>query len=133
MKSHTEYLWFNTDSRRQYLNITDKVSEAVRKSGINEGFVLVSAMHITAAVYVNDAEEGLIQDIDEWLEGLAPYGKDYRHHRTGEDNGDAHLKSLLMHHQVIVPITGGKLDLGTWQQIYYAEFDGRRKKRVIIK
>ena len=133
MKSHTEYLWFNTDSRRQYLNITDKVSGAVRKSGINEGFVLVSAMHITASVYVNDAEEGLIQDIDEWLEGLAPYGKDYRHHRTGEDNGDAHLKSLLMHHQVIVPITGGKLDLGTWQQIYYAEFDGRRKKRVIIK
>ncbi len=133
MKSHTEYLWFNTDSRRQYLNITDKVSEAVRKSEINEGLVLVSAMHITAAVYVNDAEEGLIQDIDEWLEGLAPYGKDYRHHRTGEDNGDAHLKSLLMHHQVIVPITGGKLDLGTWQQVYYAEFDGRRKKRVIIK
>ncbi|MEE9515190.1 MAG: secondary thiamine-phosphate synthase enzyme YjbQ [Candidatus Brocadiales bacterium] len=90
-------------------------------------------MHITASVYVNDAEEGLIQDIDEWLEGLAPYGKDYRHHRTGEDNGDAHLKSLLMHHEVTVPITKGKPDLGPWQQIYYAEFDGHRKKRVIIK
>lgn len=133
MKSHTEYLWFNTDTRRQYINVTEKVSGAVSKSGIKEGFVLVSAMHITASVYVNDAEEGLIQDIDEWLEGLAPYGRDYRHHRTGEDNGDAHLKSLLMHHEVIVPITKGKLDLGPWQQIYYAEFDGRRKKRVIIK
>ncbi|MEE9200492.1 MAG: secondary thiamine-phosphate synthase enzyme YjbQ [Candidatus Brocadiales bacterium] len=133
MKSHTEYLWFNTDTRRQYLNITENVSEAIRKSGINEGLALVSAMHITASVYVNDAEEGLIQDIDEWLEGLAPYGKDYRHHRTGEDNGDAHLKALLMHHEVTVPITKGKPDLGPWQQIYYAEFDGRRKKRVIIK
>lgn len=133
MKSHTEYLWFNIDTRRQYINVTDKVSEAVRKSGIQEGFVLVSAMHITASVYVNDAEEGLIQDIDEWLDGLTPYGRDYRHHRTGEDNGDAHLKSLLMHHQVIVPITKGRLDLGPWQQVYYAEFDGRRKKRVVIK
>ncbi|MFQ5957236.1 MAG: secondary thiamine-phosphate synthase enzyme YjbQ [Candidatus Brocadiales bacterium] len=133
MKSHTEYLWFDTDTRRQYINVTDKVSETVRKSGIEEGFVLVSAMHITASVYVNDAEEGLIQDIDEWLEGLAPYGKDYRHHRTGEDNGDAHLKSLLMHHEVTVPITKGKLDLGPWQQIYYGEFDGRRRKRVIVK
>ncbi|MFQ5862971.1 MAG: secondary thiamine-phosphate synthase enzyme YjbQ [Candidatus Brocadiales bacterium] len=133
MKSHTEYLWFNADTRRQYINVTDKVSEAVRESGIKEGFVLVSAMHITASVYVNDAEEGLIQDIDEWLERLAPYGKNYRHHRTGEDNGDAHLKSLLMHHEVIVPITKGKLDLGPWQQIYYGEFDGRRRKRVIIK
>lgn len=133
MKSHTEYLWFNTDTRRQYINVTDRVSEAVRESNIQEGFVLVSAMHITASVYVNDAEEGLIQDIDEWLDGLAPYGRDYRHHRTGEDNGDAHLKSLLMHHQVIVPITKGRLDLGPWQQVYYAEFDGRRKKRVVIK
>ncbi len=133
MKSHTEYLWFNADARRQYFNVTDKVSDAVRKSGIMEGLVLVSAMHITASVYVNDAEDGLIQDIDEWLEGLAPYGKDYRHHRTDEDNGDAHLKSLLMHHEVTVPITKGVLDLGPWQQVYYAEFDGRRKKRVIIK
>jgi len=105
----------------------------VRKSGIQEGMVLVSAMHITAGVYVNDAESGLIQDIDEWLEGLAPYNDDYRHHRTGETNGDAHLKSLLIHHEVVVPITGGKLDFGPWQQIYYAEFDGRRRKRVVVK
>jgi secondary thiamine-phosphate synthase enzyme len=105
----------------------------VRESGIQEGFVLVSAMHITAGVYVNDAESGLIADIDEWLEKLAPYRPDYRHHRTGEDNGDAHLKSLLIHHEVIVPITGGRLDLGPWQQIYYAEFDGQRRKRVILK
>lgn len=133
MKSYTEYLWFKTDKRREYINVTERVSEAVRKSGIKEGFVLVSAMHITASVYVNDAEEGLIQDIDEWLEGLAPYSKDYRHHRTGEDNGDAHLKSLLMHHEVIVPITRGRLDLGPWQQIFYGEFDGHRRKRVIIK
>jgi secondary thiamine-phosphate synthase enzyme len=105
----------------------------VRESGIQEGFVLVSAMHITAGVYVNDAESGLIADIDEWLEKLAPYRPDYRHHRTGEDNGDAHLKSLLIHHEVIVPITAGRLDLGPWQQIYYAEFDGQRRKRVILK
>ncbi|MEE9202757.1 MAG: secondary thiamine-phosphate synthase enzyme YjbQ, partial [Dehalococcoidia bacterium] len=95
--------------------------------------VLVSAMHITAAVYVNDAEQGLIQDIEEWLEGLAPYRDDYRHHRTGESNGDAHLKSLLLHHQVVVPVTEGRLDLGPWQQVYYAEFDGRRRKRVVLK
>jgi secondary thiamine-phosphate synthase enzyme len=109
------------------------VEQFVRESGIQEGFVLVSAMHITAGVYVNDAESGLIADIDEWLEKLAPYRPDYRHHRTGEDNGDAHLKSLLIHHEVIVPITGGRLDLGPWQQIYYAEFDGQRRKRVILK
>ena len=133
MKFHTEYLWFNTEKKREYINITDTVQEAVDKSGVTEGMVLVSAMHITAGVYVNDAEWGLIQDIDEWLEQLAPYRPDYRHHRTGETNGDAHLKSLLIHHQVIVPITDGKLDLGPWQQIYYAEFDGQRKKRVIIK
>jgi secondary thiamine-phosphate synthase enzyme len=95
--------------------------------------ILVSAMHITAAVYVNDAEEGLIQDIDEWLERLAPTGPDYRHHRTGESNGDAHLKNLLMHHQVIIPVTDGKLDFGPWQQVYYSEFDGQRAKRVVIK
>jgi secondary thiamine-phosphate synthase enzyme len=133
MKSHTDYLWFNTKTRREYINITDQVEEAVAKSGIQEGFVMVGAMHITAAVYVNDAESGLIKDIDEWLDGIAPFGKNYRHHRTGEDNGDAHLKALLMHYQVFLPITNGKLDLGPWQQVYYAEFDGRRKKRVIIK
>ncbi len=133
MKFHTESLWFNTSKRREYINITDKVEDAVRKSGIREGMVLVSAMHITAGVYVNDAESGLIQDIDEWLEHLAPFKKDYRHHRTGEDNGDAHLKSLLVHHEVIVPVTDGRLDFGPWQQIYYAEFDGMRRKRMIIK
>ena len=133
MKSHTEYLWFNTKKRREYINITDKVEDALAKSGIREGLAFVSAMHITAAVYVNDAESGLIEDIDEWLDGLAPYGKDYRHHRTGEDNGDAHLKNLLIHNQVLIPVTDGKLDFGPWQQVYYAEFDGRRRKRAIIK
>ncbi|MBU1318551.1 MAG: secondary thiamine-phosphate synthase enzyme YjbQ [candidate division Zixibacteria bacterium] len=133
MKSHTEYLWFETKKRREYINITDRVEAALEKSGIQEGMALVSAMHITAAVYVNDAESGLIEDIDEWLDGLAPFGKDYRHHRTGEDNGDAHLKNLLMHNQVIIPVTGGKLDFGPWQQVYYAEFDGRRRKRAVIK
>ena len=133
MKSHTEYLWFNTTQQREYINITDKVEQALSKSGIQEGFALVSAMHITAAIYVNDAESGLIQDIDDWLEELAPKGPDYRHHRTGETNGDAHLKNLLIHHEVIVPITEGRLDLGPWQQIYYAEFDGQRRKRVILK
>jgi len=133
MKSATKYLWFNTAKRREYINITDEVEQFVRESGIQEGFVLVSAMHITAGVYVNDAESGLIADIDDWLEKLAPYRPDYRHHRTGEDNGDAHLKSLLIHHEVIVPITGGRLDLGPWQQIYYAEFNGQRRKRVILK
>ncbi|MCK4372938.1 MAG: secondary thiamine-phosphate synthase enzyme YjbQ [candidate division Zixibacteria bacterium] len=133
MKSHTEYLWFNTEKRREYINITDRVESALEQSGIREGMALVSAMHITAAVYVNDAESGLIADIDDWLDGLAPFGKDYRHHRTGEDNGDAHLKNLLIHNQVIIPVTEGKLDFGPWQQIYYAEFDGRRRKRAIIK
>ncbi len=133
MKFYTDYLWFNTDKHREYINITGKVEQAVQKSGVTEGMVLISAMHITAAVYVNDAESGLIQDIEEWLQKLAPEGPDYHHHRTGEDNGDAHLKSLLMHHQVILPITNGKLDLGPWQQVYYAEFDGQRRKRAIIK
>ena len=133
MKFHTDYLWFNTDRHREYINITTEVEEAVRKSGVKEGMVLVSAMHITAAVYVNDAESGLIQDIDDWLQNLAPDGVDYRHHRTGEVNGDAHLKSLLMHQQVILPITKGQLDLGPWQQVYYAEFDGQRRKRAVIK
>jgi secondary thiamine-phosphate synthase enzyme len=133
MKSYTEYLWFNTKKHREYINITGEVESIVKKSGIKEGLVLVSAMHITASVYVNDAESGLIQDIDEWLEKLAPFNPNYRHHRTGETNGDAHLKSLLMHHEVIVPVTDGKLDFGPWQQIFYAEFDGQRKKRVIVK
>ncbi|MEO6724471.1 MAG: secondary thiamine-phosphate synthase enzyme YjbQ [Blastocatellia bacterium] len=133
MKSHTKYLVFNTKTKREYVNINDEVAQAVADSGVKEGLVLVSAMHITAAVYVNDAEDGLIADIDEWLEGLAPARPDYRHHQTGEDNGDAHLKNLLMHHQVLLPITNGRLDLGTWQQVYYAEFDGMRRKRVIIK
>lgn len=133
MKSATEYLWFNTTRPREYINITDQVAEVVEKSGVREGFVLVSAMHITAGVYVNDAEPGIIQDIDEWAGRLAPKGPDYHHHRTGETNGDAHLKSLLIHHQVMVPITKGRLDLGPWQQIYYAEFDGQRRKRVVVK
>ena len=133
MKSATEYLWFNTANERDYINITEEVSGIVARSGIKEGFVLVSAMHITAGVYVNDAESGLIADIDEWLEKVAPFRSDYRHHHTGETNGDAHLKSLLVHHEVIVPITDGRLDLGPWQQVYYAEFDGRRKKRVVVK
>ncbi len=133
MKSYTQYLTFSTKKHREYLNITNDVRDVVEKSGVKEGMVLVSAMHITAAVYVNDAESGLIQDIDEWVEHLAPYNPNYKHHQTGETNGDAHLKSLLLHHEVIVPITAGKLDFGPWQQIYYAEFDGQRRKRVIIK
>jgi secondary thiamine-phosphate synthase enzyme len=133
MKSATEYLWFNTRKHREYLNITTQVEEIVARSGIQEGLVLVSAMHITAGVYVNDAEQGLIEDIDAWLEGLAPFKQEYHHHRTGESNGDSHLKSLLVHHEVIVPVTKGVLDLGPWQQVYYAEFDGQRRKRVIVK
>lgn len=133
MKSTTDYFWFNTKRQREFINITDKVEDLVSRSGINEGFVLVSAMHITAGVYVNDAESGLIKDIEEWLEKLAPYNPAYKHHDTGEMNGDAHLKSLLIHHEVIVPITEGKLDFGPWQQIYYAEFDGQRRKRVVVK
>ena len=132
MKSHTEYLWFNTKREREFVNITDKAAEILEKSGVREGMMLVSAMHITAGVYVNDAEDGLIQDIQDWLERLAPRG-DYRHHQTGETNGDAHLKNLLIGHQVILPITAGRLDLGPWQQVYYAEFDGRRRKRVVVK
>jgi len=133
MKSYTYYHWFNTTKKCEYLLITDLVAEHLQKSGVKEGLCLVSAMHITAGVYINDAEDGLINDIDEWLQKLAPEGPDYRHHRTGETNGDAHLKNLLIGHEVIVPVTDGKLDLGPWQQIYYAEFDGRRRKRVIFK
>ena len=133
MKFHTEYLKFHTKSHRDYIHITPQVETIVKKSGVKEGIVLVSAMHITAGVYVNDNESGLIEDIDEWLEGLAPFRKDYKHHETGENNGDSHLKALLIHHEVTVPITAGRLDLGTWQRIFYAEFDGQRDKRVIVK
>lgn len=133
MKAHTEYLWFNTKKHREYVRITPEVRKAVKESGIREGMVLVSAMHITAGVFVNDNESGILHDIDEMLENLAPFRQDYLHHRTGETNGDSHLKSLLVHHEVIVPITDGDLDLGPWQEIFYAEFDGQRRKRLIIK
>jgi secondary thiamine-phosphate synthase enzyme len=133
MKVLTEYLKFHTKTHRAYVHITPQVETAVKKSGVQEGMVLVSAMHITAGVYVNDDEPGLIEDIDHWLEKLAPFDKNYQHHQTGEDNGDSHLKALLIHHEVIVPIAAGKLDLGTWQRIFYAEFDGQRDKRVIVK
>ena len=133
MLSHTEYLTFNTKKRREYINITSEIESALDKSKIKEGMILVSAMHITAGVYVNDAESGLIADIDEWADKIAPFGPDYRHHRTGEDNGDAHLKNLLIGSQVVLPITRGRIDFGPWQQVYYAEFDGQRNKRVIIK
>lgn len=133
MKAHTKYLWFDTKKRREYIRITDEVAEFVAESGIKDGFALVSAMHITAGVYINDWESGLIKDIDEWVERLAPVNPNYHHHKTGEDNGDAHLKRMLIHHQVVVPITDGKLDLGPWEQIFYAEFDGQRRKRVILK
>ena len=133
MRFHTEYLWFQTGKRRQLINITSKVEDAVKKCAIVDGMVLVSAMHITAGVIVNDHEPGLWEDIDRWMENLAPFREDYLHHRTGEDNGDAHLKSILAHHQVVLPVTQGKLDLGPWQQVFYAEFDGMRRKRVVIK
>jgi len=132
-KAYTEYLWFNTKKRRELIRITDKVQEAVKKSGIKEGLCLVSAMHLTASVFVQDDEEGLHEDIWQWLEKLAPFKQDYKHHLTGEDNADAHLKNLLTHLQVILPVTEGKLDLGPWQEIFYAEYDGQRPKRVVIK
>lgn len=133
MKVFTEYMKVHTKTHRAYVHLTPQVEAVVKKSGVQEGMVLVSAMHITAGVYVNDNESGLIEDIDQWLEKLAPFNQNYRHHQTGEDNGDSHLKSLLIHHEVIVPITSGKLDLGTWQRIFYAEFDGQRDKRLIVK
>jgi len=135
MKSLREYLWFDTNTRRDYLNITPQVQEVVRKSGVQEGLCLVNAMHITASVYINDDEPGLIQDYDDWLEKLAPHEpvSHYRHNRTGEDNGDAHLKRQVMGREVVVAITAGKLDFGPWEQIFYAEFDGRRRKRVMVK
>lgn len=135
MKHWTEYLWFNTPHRRDYINITPRIEELVKKSGVKEGLCLVNAMHITASVYINDAEEGLIKDFDEWLEGLAPHEpvSRYRHNRLGEDNGDAHVKRTVMGREVVVAITNYKLDFGPWEQIYYAEFDGRRRKRVLVK
>jgi secondary thiamine-phosphate synthase enzyme len=133
LKSHTEYLWFNTRRQKEFVNITGECERILKESGIREGFMLVSAMHITAGVWVNDNESGILQDAMDFLEELAPFRADYRHHRTGETNGDAHLKNLLTHHQVIIPVTEGKLDLGPWQTIFYAEFDGQRRKRVVVK
>ncbi|HET8890883.1 MAG TPA: secondary thiamine-phosphate synthase enzyme YjbQ [Candidatus Angelobacter sp.] len=132
MKFHTEYLTFNTKKHREYVHITPQVEKIVQASGVTNGMALVSAMHITAGVYVNDDERGLIQDIDQWLEQLAPFKEEYLHHETGEDNGDSHLKALLVHHQVVLPVTNGKLLLGTWQCVFYAEFDGQRSKRVVV-
>ena len=133
MKSHTDYLYLHTEKRVDFLNITEQIAKIIVDSGVKEGLVLINPMHITAAVYVNDAESGLIQDFQEWLEELAPAKPEYRHHLTGEDNADAHLKRTLMGHQVTMAITKGELDLGPWEQIYYAEFDGQRQKRVIVK
>ena len=133
MKTLTDYLWFETKKRQEFIRITDQVAELVQKSGVAEGMVLVSAMHITAAVYVNDWEDGLIHDFQEWLEKLAPAGLPYRHHQTGEDNADAHLKRQVMGREVVVAVTKGALDFGPWEQIFYGEFDGRRRKRVLVK
>lgn len=134
MKSHTQYLWFNTKMRQEFINITPQVEEAVKKSQVKEGLCLVNAMHITSSVFINDDEPGLHSDFSNWLEKLAPYGKDkYKHNLSGEDNGDAHLKRTIMGREVVAAITGGKLDFGPWEQIFYGEFDGQRKKRVLIK
>ena len=133
MKVHTDYLWFNTKKRQEFVRITDEIAGIVAASGVTDGTTLVSAMHITACVFVNDWEDGLIHDFQEWLEKLAPAGLNYRHHQTGEDNADAHLKRTIMGHQVVLPITAGQLDLGPWEQVFYAEFDGQRRKRVIVK
>ena len=132
MRTHTDYLWFTTKQRHELINITERVAAIVAAAKVAEGLCLVSAMHITAGIWVNDEESGLKHDVMEWLEGLAPAG-DYRHHQTGEDNADAHLKRTLVHHQVVLPITKGQLDLGPWEQVFYAEFDGQRKKRVVVK
>lgn len=133
MKSHTEYLWMNTPRRKCLVHLTPQLTEILARSGVSDGFMLVSAMHITAGIIVNDDEEGLHRDIMEWLERIAPEDPSYRHHQTGEDNGDAHLKRILVHHQAIVPVTDGKLDLGPWERVFYAEFDGQRRKRVVVK
>jgi len=134
MKSHTQYLWFNTKARQEFINITLQVEEAVKKSGVKEGICLVNAMHITSSVFINDDEPGLHSDFSSWLEKLAPYGKDkYQHNLSQEDNGDAHLKRTIMGREIVAAITNGKIDFGPWEQIFYGEFDGRRKKRVLIK
>ena len=134
MKSYRETITIHTKNKREYLNITPRVEAAIQKSGIKEGLVLVNPMHITASVYINDDERGLIQDFEEFLEELAPYDvKKYRHHQTGEDNGDAHIKRQVFGREVVVALTQGKLDFGTWEQIFYAEFDGQRDKRILIK
>jgi len=135
MKSFREEMWFQTKNKREYINITSQVEAAVKKSGIKEGLCLVNAMHITASVYINDDEPGLIADYDDFLERLAPHDpvSQYRHNRTGEDNGDAHIKRQLMGREVVVAVTDGKLDFGPWEQIFYGEFDGRRRKRVLVK
>ena len=135
MKSYRKELWFEIPTRRAWANITPDVEAAVRESGVSEGLVLVNAMHITASVFINDDESGLHQDYEEWLEGIAPHEpvSRYRHNRTGEDNGDAHLKRQVMGREVVVAITGGSLDFGTWERIFYGEFDGRRRKRVLVK
>ena len=134
MKSKTEYLTFNTLTRREFINITPQVRKVVEASGVREGMVLVNAMHISASVFINDDESGLHQDFDKWLEGLAPYAPEtYLHNRTGEDNADAHLKRQVMGREVVVAITNGKLDFGPWEQIFYGEFDGQRLKRVLVK
>lgn len=133
MKTLTDYLWFETKSRRELINITERLQKLVAESGVFDGMCLVSAMHITSAIWVNDEERGLKKDLMEWLEVLAPARPDYLHHQTGEDNADAHLKRTLLHHQAILPITANKLDLGPWEQVFYAEFDGQRRKRVVIK
>lgn len=133
MKSYTKYLTFNTKNRREIIRITEEVEKVVKESEVKEGLCLVSAMHLTASVIVQDDEEGLHEDIWNWLDSLAPFKKDYKHHLTGEDNADAHLKNLLTHLQVVLPITNGKLDLGPWQEVFYVEYDGQRPKHVIIK
>ncbi len=133
MKSVTKYLWFKTKSKRELIRITEEVKKVVAESGVKEGLCLISSMHLTSSIIIQDDEKGLHEDIWEWLEKLTPYKKDYKHHRTGEDNADAHLKNLVTHLQVVLPITQGKLDLGPWQEIFYAEFDGQREKRVVIK
>ena len=133
MRSYREELWFETKTRRAYINITPQIEAAVKKSGVKEGMVLVNAMHITASVYINDDEQGLLQDYDRFLEAIAPQAAPYRHNDTGEDNGDAHIKRQVMGREVLVAITEGRLDFGPWEQIFYGEFDGRRRKRVLVK
>ena len=135
MKSYRKELWFNVPTRREFINITPQVEECLRESGIQEGLVLVNPMHITASVYINDNESGLLHDYEVFLEKIAPYAPigQYRHNETGEDNADAHIKRQLMGREVVVAVTNGRLDFGTWEQIFYAEFDGKRRKRVLIK